>query len=79
MKRKLFTTFLAFSLMLGTAVPSFASTTDVTIAGEATTIDMSVPTSCPIVFEADGTNTTPDNFTITNNSQIAGVIWQRSK
>lgn len=67
---------LSVTVVLGTAVPTFAASTDVTIEVEATDMDnvsVTVPTTLPIVFNADGTNTLPSNWTIENKSTIAGI------
>lgn len=47
--------------------------TDVEIATEAALMDVTVPSKLPIVFNEDGTNTIPSNFTITNNSSVATI------
>ena len=67
---------LSVTVVLGAAVPTYAASTDVNIEVQETTMDnvsVTVPTSIPIVFNADGTNTLPTNWTIENLSAIAGI------
>lgn len=54
------------------SMPTLAAT-DVSLDVKGTSINMTIPTSAPIIFNADGTNTVPTNFGITNNTSIAGV------
>ena len=49
-------------------VPVSAATSNITIDAEPTTVDVTVPATAPMVFNADGTNTVPSNFTIENHS-----------
>lgn len=58
------------------AIPAFAATngnTAVNIEAKATTMNVNVPSTAAFVFNADGTNVVPTNFTITNNSKISGI------
>lgn len=67
---------LSVTVILGTAVPTYAASSDVKIEVKETTMDnvsVTVPTTIPIVFNADGTNTLPTNWTIENVSTIAGI------
>lgn len=67
---------LSITVVLGATVPTYAASSDVTIEVKATTMDnvsVTVPTSVPIAFNADGTNTLPTNWTIENLSTIAGI------
>ncbi len=67
---------LTISAVLGSAVPTYAAATDVKIEVKATTMDnvsVTVPTVLPIVFNEDGSNTLPTNWTIENKSTIAGI------
>lgn len=67
---------LSVTVVLGTAIPTNAASADVNIEVQETTMDnvsVTVPTSIPIVFNADGTNTLPTNWTIENLSTIAGI------
>lgn len=67
---------LSVTVVLGTVVPTYAASSDVNIEVKATSMDnvsVTVPTSIPIVFNADGTNTLPTNWTIENLSTIAGI------
>ena len=64
------------AVILGTAVPTYAASSDVKIEVKETTMDnvsVTVPTTIPIVFNADGSNTLPTNWTIENVSTIAGI------
>ena len=67
---------LSVTVILGTAVPTYAASSDVKIEVKETTMDnvsVTVPTTIPIVFNADGSNTLPTNWTIENVSTIAGI------
>ncbi len=67
---------LSVTVVLGTAVPTQAASSTVDIEVKATDMDnvsVTVPSSIPIVFNADGTNTLPTNWTIENKSIIAGI------
>lgn len=67
---------LSITVVLGAAVPTYAASSDVNIEVKATTMDnvsVTVPTSVPIMFNADGSNTLPTNWTIENLSTIAGI------
>lgn len=73
MKKKILSLVLAAILTVGAVMPAYAAEkeVDVTIEVKATDVDVTVPTTLPVVFNADGTNTYPETFTITNNSEIA--------
>ena len=45
----------------------------VNIAAEATTVNVTMPTDLPIVFNEDGTNTYPTHFNVANNSSLGGI------
>ena len=67
---------LSVTVVLGTVVPSQAASSTVNIEVKATDMDnvsVTVPSSIPIVFNADGTNTLPTNWSIENKSAIAGI------
>ncbi len=67
---------LSVTIILGGTIPSYAASTDVTIEVEATAMDrvsVTVPTTLPILFNEDGSNTLPTNWTIENRSAIAGI------
>lgn len=49
----------------------FSSQIDIEV--KATTVDVTVPSSAPFVFNEDETNTLPSNWTIRNNSKLARV------
>lgn len=72
----LLATLLSVTVVLGAVVPTYAASSDVNIEVKATSMDnvsVTVPTSIPIVFNADGSNTLPTNWTIENLSAIAGI------
>ena len=74
--KHLFTTILTLALVFGMTVPAHAASSNVNIEIQSTTMDnvsVTVPTNLPIVFNADGTNTLPTNWTIENRSTIAGI------
>ena len=67
---------LTITAIMGTTVPVEASSSVVNIEVKATTMDqvsVTVPTLLPIVFNEDGSNTLPTNWTIENKSTIAGI------
>ena len=67
---------LTITTIIGAAVPVQAASSDVNIEIKATTMDevsVTVPTSLPIIFNEDGSNTLPTNWTIDNRSTIAGI------
>jgi len=66
---------LSVTILFGGAIPAQAASAEVTIQVKATDVNTSVtvPTVLPIVFNEDGTNTYPTNWTIQNNSKIARV------
>ncbi len=71
---------LSITVVLGCAVPTYAASADVTIEVKATTMDkvsVDVPGILPIVFNEDGSNTLPTNWTIENKSPIAGLHLSR--
>lgn len=67
---------LSIVMVCGTAIPSYAASTDVMIEVRETAMDnvsVTVPTTLPIVFNENGTNTLPTNWNIENTSAIAGI------
>lgn len=79
--KTLFLSLLALSTVaISVPMAVFADTTgntDINIQAESAVIDVTVPASTQdgkgaltFVFNADGTNTLPDNWTITNNSAV---------
>lgn len=67
---------IAFAAGDSTGVVS-PSSTDINIEAKATTVKMTVPTTATFVFNEDGSNTYPTDFTITNNSS-AKVVLQKA-
>lgn len=72
---KVLAAILSLVVIMGAAIPVNAAGADVRIEIKATDLNMSVtvPSTVPIVFNEDGTNTYPTNFKIENNSSIAGI------
>ncbi|VYU45440.1 hypothetical protein [Clostridium paraputrificum] len=54
-----------------TSAAEFGS--NLVIEAKPTTVNVTVPSTAPMVFNEDGTNTLPSAFTLTNNSEIGGV------
>ena len=63
---------LTFCLSLSVFATGTKSST-VNIQVKPTTMNVTVPSSMPFVFNEDGTNTYPNNITITNNSTISNI------
>lgn len=67
---------LSVTVLFGATIPANAASSNVNIEIKATTMDnvsVTVPTVLPIIFNEDGTNTLPTNWTIENKSTIAGI------
>lgn len=66
---------LSITVVMGAAVPAYAASSEVNIEVKETDMNVSVtvPSTLPIVFNTDGTNTLPTNWTIENKSVIAGI------
>ena len=66
---------LSFALLFGAVVPAQAASAEVQFEIKATdpNVAVNVPTTLPIVFNEDGTNTYPTNWTIENTSAIARI------
>ena len=67
---------LSMVVLFGAAIPAKAASTEVTIEVKETIMDnvsVTVPTNLPIIFNEDGTNTLPTNWSIENISTIAGI------
>ena len=71
-KKLLKTGALSLSLFLSMGMTAFAATA-VNIETKPTTVNVTVPSTMAVVFNEDGTNTLPTNFSVTNNSKIGGV------
>lgn len=74
--KKIFAAALTVAVLFGAMIPANAATTEVSIEIKETTMDgvsVTVPTTLPIVFNEDGTNTFPTNWKIENISTIAGI------
>ena len=68
---------LSITVILGTVAPAYAAgpVSEVKIAIEPTDMNVSVtvPSTLPILFNSDGSNTIPDNWSIENVSTLAGI------
>lgn len=67
---------LSFTIIFGAAVTANAASTEVYIEIKETAMDnvsVTVPSTLPIIFNEDGTNTLPTNWSIENKSPIAGI------
>ena len=67
---------LSIVTVFGMTVTSHAASSDVNIEIKETTMDqvsVTVPTALPIIFNEDGSNTLPTNWSIENRSSIAGI------
>lgn len=80
-KSMLMASILSAGVLANSAIPAFAGTTDaagsvgskLTIEAKATSVNVTVPTSAPFIFNENGSNTLPSTFKVTNNSEIGGV------
>ncbi len=78
--KKALAVILSITALLGATIPVNAASVDVNIEVKETIMDnvsVTVPTSLPIVFNENGTNTLPTNWTIENKSAIAGIHLSR--
>ena len=67
---------LSIVAVFGMTISSQAASSDVNIEIKETIMDqvsVTVPTALPIIFNEDGSNTLPTNWTIENRSTIAGI------
>ena len=71
-------TALSMLMSFSAVVPVSAATSTITVKAEPTTVNVTVPATAPMVFNADGTNTVPRNFTIENKS-IGGIYLKNIK
>ncbi len=71
-------TLMMAVVVVGVSVPAHAASAEVNIEVKATDMNVSVtvPSTIPIVFNEDGTNTYPTNWTVENVSQIAGIYLE---
>ena len=73
---KILVASLSMIVLCGTSLCANAASSNVNIEIKATAMDnvsVTVPTVLPIVFNEDGTNTLPTNWSIENKSTIAGI------
>lgn len=73
---KIIALVLSLVVVLGMTIPAQAASTEVMIEVKETAMDnvsVTVPTTLPIVFNENGTNTLPTNWNIENTSAIAGI------
>ena len=52
------------------------SHSDLRIKGQATNVNVTVPTTVPFEFDANGDTLVPNNFIVTNHSAIAGIYLE---
>ena len=81
MKKALLSSLLVAGVLAGTAMPVFAAedlgkgfNSELQIDAKATTVNVTVPSTAPMIFNEDGTNVVPTNFDVQNNSKIGGVF-----
>lgn len=81
-KKSILSSLLAAGLVLSSSLPAFAATTgsygtsvDIEVRNE--TMDMTVPTTLPMIFLEDGQNTLPSNWKVTNNSAKSNVYLSK--
>ena len=83
-KSMLMAGILSLGVLANSAIPVFATTTNqtdaqgsvgstLTIEAKATSVNVTVPTTAPFIFNENGSNTVPSDFKVINNSEIAGV------
>lgn len=73
---KIIVAVLSVTMLFGATLTANAASTEVLIEVKETAMDdvsVTVPTTIPIVFNENGTNTLPSNWTIENKSSIAGI------
>lgn len=80
MKKVLLSSLLVAGMVASAAVPTFAAEdagkgfgSELHVEAKATTVNVTVPATAPMVFNEDGTNVVPTNFNVTNNSKVGGV------
>ena len=66
---------LSVALLFGANISASAASAEVQFEVKATDVNVAVnvPTTLPIIFNEDGTNTYPTNWTIENKSAIARI------
>ena len=66
---------LTLAVVMQGVIPVNAASSEVQIEVKATDMNLAVtvPSKLPIIFNEDGSNTYPQNWTVTNESTIAGV------
>lgn len=70
---------LSVVVVFGGVIPVNAASSEVTfeVIQTDTNVGVTVPSQMPIIFNEDGTNTYPQNWTITNDSAVAGVYLSK--
>ncbi len=73
--RALLVAVLSFAMLVGATMTTNAAGTNVMFTVEATDVNtaVTVPGTIPITFNADGTNTYPTNWAITNTGEYASI------
>ncbi len=79
LRKLLMAGLLSSGILLGTGTVASAANfgSELQIDVKATTINVTVPSTAPMVFNEDGTNTLPSNFTVNNNSKLGGVYLKQ--
>ncbi|MDO4649560.1 MAG: hypothetical protein Q4B26_12995 [Eubacteriales bacterium] len=73
--RALLVMVLSVTMLVGATISADAASANVMVTIEETDVNaaVTIPSTIPIIFNADGTNTYPTNWTITNNSEYASI------
>lgn len=79
LRKLLIAGLLSSGILLGsstaTSAAEFGSALQIDV--KATTVNVTIPSTAPMVFNEDGTNTLPTNFTMKNNSKVGGVSLKK--
>ena len=79
LRKLLFAGILSSGILLGSGTVASASNfgSELQIDVKATTINVTVPSTAPMIFNEDGTDTLPSSFTVKNNSKVGGVYLKK--
>ena len=71
----LLSSILSLGVLASTASVANAAdfTSQIEVEVKATTVNVTVPSSAPFIFNEDETNTLPSNWSVTNNSNLSKV------
>lgn len=75
LRKLLMAGLLSSGILLGSGTIASAKDfgSELTIDVKATTVNVTVPSTAPMIFNEDGTDTLPSSFTVKNNSKVGGV------